>query len=90
MADMARRVVVQGRVQGVFFRDSCRREAKSRGVSGWVRNDERGSVTAHFEGDGDAVAAMVDWARSGPPRAEVEDVEIRDADPEDCSDFVVE
>lgn len=86
---VAREVTVHGRVQGVFFRDTCTREATSRGVSGWVRNDDDGTVTAHFEGDADAVDAMVEWARSGPPRAQVEDVEVREAEPSGASDFTV-
>ena len=90
MASQARRVVVKGRVQGVFFRDTCQREAQSRGVAGWVRNDEHGSVTAHFEGDAEAVAAMVEWARTGPRRAEVGDVQVREVEPEGCGDFAVQ
>jgi acylphosphatase len=82
-------VRVHGRVQGVFFRDTCLREAMSRGVTGWVRNDPGGTVTAHFEGEEGAVAAMVAWAGSGPPRAQVADVEVHEVDPEGCSDFTV-
>jgi acylphosphatase len=66
---VARRVVVSGRVQGVFFRDSCQRAASSRGVAGWVRNCSDGTVEAWFEGAPDAVSSMVDWCRSGPSRA---------------------
>ena len=58
-----RRVVVRGRVQGVFFRDTCRREARFRGVTGWVRNAADGSVEAAFEGNPAAVEAMIDWSR---------------------------
>ena len=63
---VARRVTVHGRVQGVFFRDSRRREASSRGVAGWVRNCADGTVEAWFEGAPDAVEALVAWARRGP------------------------
>jgi acylphosphatase len=73
------RVVVEGRVQGVFFRDSCRTEALRAGVTGWVRNRPDGSVEAEFEGDAAAVAAMVAWCRTGPPRAEVTKVTTFDA-----------
>jgi acylphosphatase len=86
---VARQVRVHGRVQGVFFRDRCRRQARSRGVSGWVRNDESGTVTAHFEGEQDAVEAMVEWCRSGPPRAAVQEVDERTVDPEGHEDFAV-
>ena len=68
------RVVVTGRVQGVWFRDSCRTEARALGVSGWVRNRGDGAVEAEFEGPEAAVDRMVEWCRSGPPRARVDDV----------------
>lgn len=86
---IARRVVVSGRVQGVFFRDSARREASSRGVSGWVRNTSDGTVEAWFEGPEDAVSAMVAWCRSGPPRASVSDVQVTTVDPAGCAGFDV-
>jgi len=71
-----RRVLVDGRVQGVFFRDSTKREAEERGVSGSVTNRSDGAVEAVFEGAGDAVDAMIEFCRSGPSRASVEDVEV--------------
>jgi acylphosphatase len=67
-----RRVVVSGRVQGVFFRDSVRRMAQSRGVAGWVRNNDDGTVEAAFEGPEDAVRSMLDFCRDGPRGADVE------------------
>ncbi|HEX2087366.1 MAG TPA: acylphosphatase [Solirubrobacteraceae bacterium] len=78
---------MSGRVQGVFFRDSTRRAAESRGVSGWVRNRDDGTVEAWFEGDDDAVASMVEWARSGPSRADVDSVDADDVEPEGLSGF---
>jgi acylphosphatase len=74
-------VVVSGHVQGVFFRTTCEREARARGVAGWVRNRDDGSVEASFEGDVDAVAAMVSWCRRGPPRASVTEIDVRDEAP---------
>lgn len=71
-----RRVIVDGRVQGVFFRDTCRHEATVAGVHGWVRNLPDGRVEAVFEGEADAVQRLVDWCRAGPPRATVIRVEI--------------
>ncbi|NXY93283.1 acylphosphatase [Streptomyces sp. BR123] len=73
-----KRVIVSGRVQGVFFRDSCRSAALEQGVSGWVRNLPGGDVEAVFEGDEEAVARMVRWARTGPPAASVLDVEVHE------------
>ncbi|HEX7165443.1 MAG TPA: acylphosphatase [Acidimicrobiales bacterium] len=70
------RVVVRGRVQGVWFRDSCARVAGDAGVAGWVRNRDDGRVEAVFEGSVDAVAACVEWCREGPPRARVDGVEV--------------
>ena len=75
-APARRHVVVGGRVQGVFFRDTCRREALSRGVAGWVRNRPDGRVEAVFEGRASALDAMVAWCRLGPPAASVDDVEV--------------
>jgi acylphosphatase len=66
-----RRVRAHGRVQGVFFRDSVRREAARRGVAGWARNCSDGTVEAVFEGPPDAVAALVDFCRAGPGHSEV-------------------
>jgi acylphosphatase len=74
-------VVVSGHVQGVFFRAMCAREARARGVAGWVRNRDDGSVEAMFEGDADAVAGMVSWCRRGPPGASVTDVDVLDETP---------
>ncbi len=65
------RLAIQGRVQGVFFRDSMRREAQRLGVAGWVRNCADGSVEAVVHGQPSAVDAIVQWAHRGPPRAEV-------------------
>lgn len=84
-----KRVIVQGRVQGVFFRDTTRRMADSRGVAGWVRNNPDGSVEAAFEGEPDAVDAMVRFAREGPRGAAVERVEVFDEEPEGASGFRV-
>ena len=84
-----RRVVVRGRVQGVWFRQSCADEARLRGVGGWVRNRNDGAVEAVFEGSSAAVTAMVAWCRSGPPLAEVTDVEVTDETPEGAANFRV-
>jgi acylphosphatase len=82
-----RRVIVHGRVQGVFFRDTTRRMARSRGLGGWVRNTPDGTVEAVFEGEGEAVEAMVRWSRDGPRGAVVERVEVTDEEPEGLEEF---
>jgi acylphosphatase len=89
MAAIRRRVVVHGRVQGVFFRDSTEKEARSRGVAGWVRNRDDGAVEAVFEGDPDAVEALVAFCGSGPSRADVERVEVEEGQPEGLEGFEV-
>jgi acylphosphatase len=76
-----RRVLVSGRVQGVFFRESCRREATARDVRGWIANREDGAVEAVFEGRRRDVEAVVDWCRSGPARATVTSVEVTEEEP---------
>jgi acylphosphatase len=88
-APRAVRAVVSGRVQGVWFRDSTRREAERLGVRGWVRNLASGGVEIHAEGGAEAVEALVAWARGGPPRAEVERLEVEDVLPEGHAAFVV-
>ncbi len=82
-----RRVIVHGRVQGVFFRDTTRRMARSRGLGGWVRNTPDGTVEAVFEGEGEAVESMVRWSRDGPRGAVVELVEVTDEEPEGLAEF---
>lgn len=74
------RLVVHGRVQGVWFRESCRQEAVAHGVRGWVTNREDGAVEAVLAGPTEGVQAMVEWARTGPPRARVERIETAAAD----------
>jgi acylphosphatase len=76
-----RRVVVSGEVQGVFFRDTCRRQAHAHGVTGWVRNCPDGTVEAVFEGEARAVEAMIEWVRKGPPTADVSRVEVTEEEP---------
>jgi acylphosphatase len=69
------RVIVRGRVQGVFFRYSTREMANKLGVLGWVKNRWDGSVEAIFEGDRDRVEEMIEWCRKGPPGAHVRRVD---------------
>ena len=84
-----RRVIVTGRVQGVFFRDTVRRRAESAGVAGWASNRSDGAVEAVFEGDAEAVEELVEFCRRGPSRAEVASVEVSEETPERLSGFQV-
>lgn len=77
-----RRVTVSGRVQGVFFRDSVRRLALEHDVAGWVANADDGSVEAAFEGPAEAVERLVAFCRSGPERAAVEGIDVREEEPQ--------
>jgi acylphosphatase len=84
-----RRVVIHGDVQGVFFRDSIRERAGSRGLAGWVRNRDDGTVEAVFEGTEDDVEALVRFCHDGPRRADVMRVDVRDEDPLGDEGFAV-
>ena len=72
-----RRLQVRGRVQGVFYRASCRRQAEALGVAGWARNLDDGRVEVVAEGTPTAVAALAAWCRQGPPGALVTGVDDR-------------
>jgi len=69
--------IVSGRVQGVFFREETKREARRCGVAGWVKNRPDGTVEAEFEGDKKNVNSMISWLRRGSPLSDVEGVDIK-------------
>jgi acylphosphatase len=87
--DAAVEAVVHGAVQGVFFRDTCRSEAREAGVRGWVRNEPDGTVRAHFEGSHEAVDRLTAWAHHGPPRARVDHVDVAPTEPDGSQGFEV-
>ena len=80
-------VKVTGRVQGVSFRWYAAQEAHGLGVTGWIRNEPDESVAGHFEGDDEAVDALVAWCRRGPSYAAVRDVAVTDASPTGARSF---
>jgi acylphosphatase len=84
-----KRVVISGRVQGVFFRDTVRNAAERDGLAGWVRNNPDGTVEAAFEGDSEAVERAVAVCREGPPAARVERMEVFDEPEEGLGTFRV-
>ena len=86
---IARRVVVHGRVQGVFFRESARRRARRAGLAGCLRNNDDGSVEAWFEGEPDDVEVMLHFAETGPSGAYVDKVDVENVDPQDLRGFEV-
>jgi len=82
-----RRVVVHGRVQGVFFRSTLAHHAEQEGVAGWARNKADGTVEAVFEGEPDAVDRLLAVAGEGPPAARVDRVETVEEKPEGLRGF---
>jgi acylphosphatase len=84
-----RHVRAHGRVQGVFFRDSVRREAERRGVAGWARNCADGTVEVVFEGPPDDVGALVDVCRRGPGHAEVSSLDVSEEPVEGLTGFEI-
>ena len=87
--DSSRRVIVSGRVQGVFFRAWTKEQADALGVSGWVRNCPDGSVEALVAGEADAVEAMIERMRRGPPASKVERLSEEPTDDSTAEGFVI-
>ena len=83
------RVLVSGRVQGVGFREACRRAADKAGVTGWVRNLADGRVEAWFEGERPALDRVMAWCGHGPSWAAVDGVEVHDEAPAGARRFEV-
>ena len=77
---ITRHLHISGRVQGVWYREAMRLEAERLGVTGWVRNCRDGSVEAVVQGEESVLAAIVAWARQGPPAARVDDVVVSPAE----------
>jgi acylphosphatase len=82
-------VVVSGRVQGVWYRQSCQERARAAGVSGWVRNLADGTVEAVVEGERSAVDTVLAWMAEGPPLAEVSGLTVADREPTGATGFEV-
>ncbi len=76
MSNQRIRIIVIGKVQGVFFRQALKVMAKKNDIFGWVKNLTDGRVEAVLEGDEEKVSSLVEWSHGGPANARVEDVEI--------------
>lgn len=79
---ITRHLIIRGRVQGVWYRESMRQEAERLGVKGWVRNRRDGTVEAMLQGEATAVEALIDWAWQGPPAAQVSDITVSEGEGE--------
>jgi acylphosphatase len=88
-ANVRRHVYVTGDVQGVFFRDSCRRVAQEAGVTGWARNTRDGGVEVVLEGLAAAVQQVIDWCRTGPDMARVDSVDVAEEEPRGETGFAI-
>lgn len=86
---VARRLLVHGRVQGVYYRASAQAEARRLGLTGWARNLSGGEVEALVQGPEAAVERFTDWARTGPPKAQVTRLEVVVAALVPYADFTV-
>ena len=85
--NLARRLHVRGRVQGVFFRSAVRREAADRGVCGWAANRPDGSVEVLLEGERPDVEALISFCAQGPPGARVSHIEVSECPPRGLTGF---
>jgi acylphosphatase len=84
-----RRIVVHGRVQGVWFRESTRQLAERHGVAGWVRNRSDGTVEAVLEGADEAVTLVIELSQTGPPGSRVDRIDVESETPEGLTGFRV-
>ncbi len=87
---MTKHVYIEGKVQGVYFRDSTREQALKLGITGWVRNLPDGRVEAVFQGEEDKLKKMLEWCWQGSPMSRVDDVYVEDmVGEQEFSDFLI-
>jgi acylphosphatase len=82
MKSVAKLLRIRGKVQGVMFRESMRKEAERLALGGWVRNRSDSSVEAFIQGAPEKVAELIQWAEQGPPLAVVNTVTVEDGKPD--------
>lgn len=82
-------VFIEGKVQGVFYRQSTYAKATQLGIKGWVRNLIDGRVEAVFEGEESSLIEIISWCKLGPPLANVKSVRVEPKTPEDLKDFTI-
>jgi acylphosphatase len=89
MSAEAFHAIVHGLVQGVFFRASTEEKARSLGIAGWVRNCSDGTVEIYAEGPREQLDQLFEWCHEGPPRAEVQKVDVEWISPQGATGFTV-
>lgn len=82
-------ITVQGKVQGVWFRDSTKKEAQKYGIKGFVRNEPDGSVYIEAEGELDKLDELVKWCHAGPGKAVVANVDVSEGDLKHFNEFII-
>lgn len=90
MTEIAVRILVTGRVQGVGYRHAVKYQARERALRGWVRNLDNGQVEALVGGEEEAVRSLIGWMWHGPPEARVDDVVVAPATPPSTRHFEIE
>ena len=80
---MAKHIIVRGLVQGVFFRKYTQQKAYELNITGWVRNTDDDRVEIFAQGEENNLEKFIEWCKEGPPKAEVENIEIQDEDNDD-------
>jgi len=83
-------ILVSGKVQGVFYRQSTQEKAKALGITGMVKNLPNGNVQIMATGTPDQLNELVDWCKQGPPRAEVTSVHVEKITPQAYSNFTIQ
>ena len=76
MTKVQAHLIIEGIVQGVFFRANAREKADKSNINGWIRNRPDGTVEAVFEGEEESVKKLIEWCHHGPPGAVVKNVKI--------------
>ena len=83
------KIIVKGKVQGVFYRSSTQAKAKELNLNGWVKNEEDGSVVIEAEGEEQKLEKLIEWCKQGPGAAVVNDVEYQEIEPKGINGFEV-
>ena len=82
-------IIIRGKVQGVFYRASAQEEALRLGITGWVRNSADGNVVICASGRREILNTFIEWARTGPRKAKVSTVEVKELPEEHFHTFVI-